>query len=66
MPTDAKFESFREELNRLVEAFGHRISELQGPEYNETVQRIIDRILFLRIGPVLSGGKSICLPAPEL
>ncbi len=39
MPTDATFESFREELNRLVESFGNRIAELQGPDYNEAKLR---------------------------
>jgi hypothetical protein len=39
MPTDATFESFEKELNRLVESFGNRLAELKGPDYNEAKLR---------------------------
>jgi len=29
MPNDVTFESFEKELNRLVESFGNRLSELE-------------------------------------
>jgi len=35
MPTDATFESFEKELNRLVESFGQRLNELKRPGYAE-------------------------------
>ena len=35
MPTDATFESFEKELNRLVESFGKRIAELKSADYSE-------------------------------
>ena len=33
MPTDATFASFEKELNRLVESFGKRLTELKQPGY---------------------------------
>ena len=39
MPSDATFESFEKELNRLVESFGKRLAELKGPDYNEAKLR---------------------------
>jgi hypothetical protein len=39
MPTDATFESFEKELNRLVESFGKRIVELKHPSYVEAQLR---------------------------
>jgi hypothetical protein len=39
MPTDATFESFEMELNRLVESFGKRLTELEQPGYPEAQLR---------------------------
>lgn len=39
MPTDATFESFEKELNRLVESFGKRLTELKQPGYAEAQLR---------------------------
>ena len=39
MPTDATFESFEKELNRLVESFGKRLTELKKPGYAEAQLR---------------------------
>ena len=39
MPTDATFESFEKELNRLVESFGKRLAELKQPGYAEAQLR---------------------------
>ena len=39
MPTDATFESFEKELNRLVESFGKRLAELKSTDYNEAKLR---------------------------
>ena len=39
MPSVATFESFEAELNRLVAAFGARLGELKGPDYNEAKLR---------------------------
>ncbi len=39
MPTDATFESFEKELNRLVESFGKRLVELKQPGYAEAQLR---------------------------
>lgn len=39
MPTDATFESFEKELNRLVESFGKRVAELKSADYNEAKLR---------------------------
>ena len=39
MPTDATFESFELELNRLVESFGQRLAELKQPGYAEAQLR---------------------------
>lgn len=39
MPTRATFESFEEELNRLVESFGKRLDELKQPGYSEAQLR---------------------------
>jgi hypothetical protein len=39
MPSDATFESFDKELNRLVKSFGDRLAELKGPNYNEAKLR---------------------------
>jgi hypothetical protein len=39
MPTDATFESFEKELNRLVESFGNRLAELKQPGYAEAQLR---------------------------
>lgn len=39
MPSAATFESFEAELNRLVAAFGARLGELKGPDYNEAKLR---------------------------
>jgi len=39
MPTDATFESFEKELNRLVESFGQRLVELKQPGYAEAQLR---------------------------
>ena len=39
MPTDATFESFEKELNRLVESFGKRLAELKQAGYAEAQLR---------------------------
>src|SRR6266705_2509979 len=39
MPSDASFESFQTELNRLVESFGKRLAELKQPGYAEAQLR---------------------------
>ena len=39
MPTDATFQSFEKELNRLVESFGQRLAELKQPGYAEAQLR---------------------------
>ena len=39
MPTDATFELFEKELNRLVELFGKRLAELKKPGYAEAQLR---------------------------
>jgi hypothetical protein len=39
MPTDAAFESFEKELNRLVDSFGKRLAELKKPGYSEAQLR---------------------------
>ncbi len=39
MPNTATFESFEKELNRLVEAFGKRLTELKSSDYNEAKLR---------------------------
>src|ERR1035438_6845401 len=39
MPTNATFESFEKELNRLVESFGKRLTELKQPGYAEAQLR---------------------------
>ena len=39
MPSDATFESFEKELNRLVESFGQRLEELKKPGYAEAQLR---------------------------
>jgi hypothetical protein len=39
MPSDATFESFEKELNRLVESFGKRLTELKQPGYAEAQLR---------------------------
>jgi N-6 DNA Methylase len=39
MPTDATFESFEKELNRLVDLFGKRLAELKKPGYAEAQLR---------------------------
>src|SRR5258706_14182788 len=39
MPIAASFESFEQELNRLVESFGQRIAELKRPGYAEAQLR---------------------------
>jgi hypothetical protein len=40
MPTDATFESFEKELNRLVEKFGRNLAELKGAGYDEAKLRL--------------------------
>jgi len=47
-PTDPTFESFEKELDRLVESFGKRLSELKQPAYAEA--RLRDDFLKLRAG----------------
>ena len=39
MPSDATFDSFEKELNRLVESFGKRLAELKQPGYAEAQLR---------------------------
>ena len=39
MPTDASFQNFENELNRLVASFGCRLAELKGSDYNEAKLR---------------------------
>jgi hypothetical protein len=39
MSTGATFESFEKELNRLVESFGKRLTELKSPGYAEAQLR---------------------------
>jgi len=39
MPGNTTFNSFEQELNRLVEAFGKRLAELKGADYNEAKLR---------------------------
>ncbi len=39
MPSDATFESFEKELNRLVDSFGRRLAELKQPGYAEAQLR---------------------------
>ena len=39
MPSDATFQSFEKELNRLVESFGQRLAELKSYHYNEAKLR---------------------------
>ena len=39
MSTDTGFEHFEKELNRLVESFGQRLSELKKPSYVEAQLR---------------------------
>lgn len=39
MPSDATFDSFEKELNRLVESFGRRVAELKRPGYAEAQLR---------------------------
>jgi len=39
MPNDVTFESFEQELNRLVESFGKRLTELKKPGYAEAQLR---------------------------
>jgi hypothetical protein len=39
MPDAITFDSFEKELNRLVESFGKRITELKSSDYNEAKLR---------------------------
>ena len=40
MPNDATFESFNNELNRLVKSFGKRLTELKQPGYPTMFARV--------------------------